>query len=95
MSELYRDLLERFEELKQRQDSQIAAESDSTRLRRLAKNDPSIAEIMQQLVDTVKQAANSFKTCALLAGSSMPQAQHHMRELDHIMLELECAAVIK
>ncbi|EPB72657.1 hypothetical protein ANCCEY_08251 [Ancylostoma ceylanicum] len=53
MSELYRDLLERFEELKQRQDSQ------------------------------------------LLAGSSMPQAQHHERELDHIVLELECAALIK
>ncbi|EYB96756.1 hypothetical protein Y032_0147g2591 [Ancylostoma ceylanicum] len=75
--------------------ARIAAESDSTRLRRLAKDDPSIAEVLQQLVDTVKQAATSFKTCALLAGSSMPQAQHHERELDHIVLELECAALIK
>ncbi|PIO56329.1 hypothetical protein TELCIR_22272 [Teladorsagia circumcincta] len=93
MSKLYRDLLERFEELRQKQEAQMSAESDSTRLRRLAKTDPSVTEALHDVVEAIKKALHDFKTCANLAGAMLPNAVLHERELSHILLELECASV--
>lgn len=94
MSKLYRDLLERFEELRLKQESQMNAESDSTRLRRLAKTDPSVMGALQEVIEAIKSAVQDFKTCAGLAGSMLPNSVLHERELGHILLELECAAVL-
>ncbi|CAJ0589190.1 unnamed protein product [Cylicocyclus nassatus] len=91
MSKLYQDLLERFENLKQKQETQVATESDRTRLRRLAEKDDSVYKMLKELIATVKNVAEDFKTCAMLAGSSMKRAEHHERDLDHIILELESA----
>nr|CDJ80447.1 unnamed protein product [Haemonchus contortus] len=93
LSKLYRDLLERFEELRQKQEAQMSAESDSTRLRRLAKTDPSVKDILQDVVENIKKALHDFKTCATLAGAMLPNASIHERELSHILLELECASI--
>ncbi|KAK6024239.1 hypothetical protein OSTOST_09955 [Ostertagia ostertagi] len=90
---LYQDLLERFEELRQKQEAQMSAESDSTRLRRLAKTDPSVTEALHDVVEAIKKALHDFKTCANLAGAMLPNAVLHERELSHILLELECASV--
>ncbi|VDK51469.1 unnamed protein product [Cylicostephanus goldi] len=91
MSKLYQDLLERFENLKQKQEAQVATESDRIRLRRLAEKDDSVHKMLKELIATIKEAAGDFKTCAMLAGSSMKRAEHHERDLDHIILELESA----
>ncbi|KAK5967478.1 hypothetical protein GCK32_001758 [Trichostrongylus colubriformis] len=93
MSKLYRDLLERFEELRLKQEAQMSAESDSTRLRRLAKSDPSVTEALHEVLDAIRKALHDFKTCANLAGAMLPNASLHERELSHILLELECVSV--
>ncbi|VDM67936.1 unnamed protein product [Strongylus vulgaris] len=67
----------------------MAPESDRTRLHRLAEKDDDVIKMLHELIETVKQAAANFKTCAMLAGSSMKRAEHHERDLDHIILELE------
>ncbi|KAK6051847.1 hypothetical protein COOONC_10648 [Cooperia oncophora] len=93
MSKLYRDLLERFEELRQKQEAQMSAESDSTRLRRLARKDPSVTEALHDVIEAIKKAIHDFKTCANLAGAMLPNATLHERELSHILLELQCASI--
>uniref|UniRef100_A0A158PBG3 Bromo domain-containing protein n=1 Tax=Angiostrongylus cantonensis TaxID=6313 RepID=A0A158PBG3_ANGCA len=43
--------------------NEIAAESDSTRLRRLVNSDLCIRSLLEQLISTIKQASANFKIC--------------------------------
>ncbi|WKY13956.1 hypothetical protein Q1695_004637 [Nippostrongylus brasiliensis] len=92
MSKMYQDLLQRFEDLRLKMDSQMRAEADSTRLRRMARDDPSVKDALHDVVQAMRKLIKDFKTCSGLAGAQLPNSAAHERRLCHILLELECAA---
>ncbi|VDL73403.1 unnamed protein product [Nippostrongylus brasiliensis] len=84
MSKMYQDLLQRFEDLRLKMDSQMRAEADSTRLRRMARDDPSVKDALHDVVQAMRKLIKDFKTCSGLAGAQLPNSAAHERRLCHI-----------